>query len=125
MPQPPAGNVDSTLAEARRAIDSGDIAGARSMYEALAASSSLSHEQTLRVAEGLYVVRDFAGAARTFARAGAIGRGEERYHYAYAVALYETGRYGDAKRELAAALPHITITPDVARYRAKIEGAIE
>ncbi|MEY2549675.1 MAG: hypothetical protein QOD64_2257 [Verrucomicrobiota bacterium] len=129
QPPPPApkpvANVDTSLAEAQRAIDDGDIARARSIYDALSATPSLSHDAALRIAEGSYRVRDFAGAARAFARAGAIGRGEERYHYDYAVTLYETGRYGDAKRELAAALPYITITPDVARYRAKIEGAIE
>ena len=68
---------------------------------------------------------EFARAARVFAAAGVIAHGEEQYRYYYAVALYETSRYGDAKRELAAALPHITVTPGVARYRAKIEGAIE
>lgn len=124
-PQPAVGDVAASLADAQHAIDSGDIDRARSIYDALSSAPSLSHDAALRVAEGLYRVRGFAGAARAFARAGAIGRGEEGYHYYYAVALYETGRYGNAKRELAAALPYITITPDVARYRAKIEGAIE
>jgi hypothetical protein len=125
QPQPTVRDAATSLADAQRAIDDGDVAHARSIYDALSTTPSLSHDAALRVAEGLYRVRDFAGAARTFARAGAIGRGEERYRYSYAVALYETGRYGDAKRELAAALPYVTITPDVARYRAKIEGAIE
>jgi hypothetical protein len=124
-PQAPVANVDANLADAQRAIDDGDIDRAHSMYNDLSNAPSLSHTVALRVAEGLYRVRDFAGAARTFARAGAIGRGEESYHYYYAVALYETGRYGNAKRELAAALPYVAITPDVTRYRAKIEGAIE
>jgi hypothetical protein len=124
-PQPAVRDVAAGLADAQHAIDDGDIARARSLYEALASSASLSHDVALRVAEGLYRVHDFAVAARLFARAGAFGQGEERYHYSYAVALYETGRYGDAKRELAAALPYIAVTPDVARYRAKIEGAIE
>jgi hypothetical protein len=123
--QPEVRNIETSLADAQRALDSGDIDRARSMYDALSSTASLSHDPALRVAEGLYRVGDFAGAAKTFARAGAIGRGEERYHYSYAVALYETGRYGSAKRELASALPYITVTPDVARYRAKIEGAIE
>ena len=123
--QPEVRNIETSLADAQRALDSGDIDRARSMYDALSSTAPLSHDAALRVAEGLYRVGDFAGAAKTFARAGAIGRGEERYHYSYAVALYETGRYGNAKRELAAALPYITVTPDVTRYRAKIEGAIE
>ncbi|HEV7572898.1 MAG TPA: hypothetical protein VGQ21_15475 [Thermoanaerobaculia bacterium] len=124
-PSPAVGNMDIALADAQRAIDGGDIDRARSIYNELSTSPSLSHSVALRVAEGLYRVRDFAGAAKAFARAGAIGRGEEGYHYYYAVALYETGRYANAKRELAAALPYIEVTPDVTRYRTKIEGAIE
>jgi tetratricopeptide (TPR) repeat protein len=124
-PQPAVGNADSSLADAQRAIDSGDIDRARSIYTELSTAPSLPHTVALGVAEGLYRVRDFADAAKTFARAGTIGRGEEGYHYYYAVALYETGRYGNAKQELAAALPYIAVTPDVTRYRAKIEGAIE
>ena len=124
-PDPKVSDVAASLADAQRAIDSGDVDRARSIYDALSSTPSLSHDAGLRVAEGLYRVRDFGGAAKAFARAGAIGHGEEGYHYYYAVALYETGHYGDAKRELAAALPHVSMTPDVARYRAKIEGAIE
>lgn len=124
-PDPKVSDVAASLADAQRAIDSGDVDRARSIYDALSSTPSLSHDAGLRVAEGLYRVRDFAGAAKAFAHAGAIGHGEEGYHYDYAVALYETGHYGDAKRELAAALPYVTMTPDVARYRAKIEGAIE
>lgn len=124
-PDPPVRDVAASLADAQHAIDSGDIDRARSIYDALSSTPSLSHDAGLRVAEGLYRVRDFTGASKAFARVGAIGRGEEGYHYYYAVALYETGRYGNAKRELAAALPYVSMTPDVARYRAKIEGAIE
>ena len=64
-------------------------------------------------------------AALSRGRAGTIGAGEEQYHYYYAVALYENGRYTESKRELMAALPFIEVTPDVERYRVKIEGAIE
>jgi hypothetical protein len=124
-PQPAVGNVESSLADAQRAIDSGDTDRARSIYTALAGASSLPHDAALRVAAGLNRVRDFAGAAQAFARAGTIGTGEEHYRYDYAVALYETGHIREAKRELAAALPHITMTPDVTRYRTKIEAAIE
>jgi len=134
QPQPPAPvpasspavkNADAGLAEAQRAIDSGDIGKARSIYNALADGPDLSHATALRLGEGLYRVQDFRGAAKAFQRAGPIGKGEEQYHYYFAVSLYETGRYADAKRELAASLPYITTTADVTRYRAKIEGAIE
>ena len=125
VPQPQVRSADPNLADAQRAIDSGDIDRAHSIYNELSTAPSISHTVALSVAEGLYRVRDYAGAAKAFARAGAIGRGEEGYHYYYAVALYETGSYANAKRELAAALPYVAVTPDVTRYRAKIEGAIE
>jgi len=123
--QPVVKNADASLAEAGRAADDGDLALARSIYNALLNGPALAHPQDLNLAEGLYRVHDFAGAAQAFQRAGSFESGEEQHRYEYAVALYETGHYREAKRELAAALPHITVTPDVERYRAKIEGAIE
>jgi tetratricopeptide (TPR) repeat protein len=125
VPQPAGRNVDSRLAEAQNAIDNGEIDQARSIYRALLSGPALPHSSALLLVEGMYRVHDFAGAASAFKRAGTLDRGEERYHYYYAVALYETARYGDAKRELNAALPFIALTADVARYRVKIEGAIE
>jgi len=122
---PEVKNADASLAEAQQAIDNGEIGRARSIYSAVLNVPQLTHAATLRLAEGLYRVRDFAGATRAFQRAGTLGHGEEPYHYYYAVALYESGHYGDAKRELTASLPYISVTPDVARYRMKIEGAIE
>jgi hypothetical protein len=77
----------------------------------------------LRVAEGLYRARDFAGALRAFAVLGTLRAGEEPYNYYVAVARYETRDYSGAKRALAAALPYIELTPDIARYRDKIEAA--
>jgi len=52
-------------------------------------------------------------------------RGEEPYRYYLAVACYETGQYGAAKRELASVLPFIEVTPDVALYQSRIAAAIE
>jgi outer membrane biosynthesis protein TonB len=126
-PQPPPvkPSPDVTLAEADRAVNSGDLATARTLYRSILEAPQLTHATALRAAEGLYRSRDFAGAIRAFERAGPIGAGEEQYHYYYAVALYESGRYGEAKRELRAALPYIEVTPDVERYRVRIEGAIE
>ena len=126
QPQPqPARPAPDALADADRAVNSGDLAAARTLYRSILDAPQISHPTALRVAEGLYRSRDFAGAMRAFERAGAIGTGEEQYHYYYAVALYESGRYAGAKRELRAALPFIEVTPDVERYRVKIEGAIE
>lgn len=124
-PAQPAQSADSSFIEAQRAIDNGEPGRARSIYAALLSGPPLAHEQALRLAEGLYLVRDFTSAVPAFQRAGSFGQGEEPFRYDYAVALYETGHYKDAKRELAAALPFIPMTPDVTRNQAKIEGAIE
>jgi tetratricopeptide (TPR) repeat protein len=123
--RPATKNADERFAEAQRSIDDGDLGRARSIYNELLAGPPLSHAAALRLAEGLYRVHDFAGAARAFQRAGTLVHGEEQYHYYYAVTLYETGHYADAKRELAVSLPYIDVTTEVARYRTKIEGAIE
>lgn len=125
VPQPAVKNAEASLAEAQRAVDDGEIGRARSIYNALLTGPSLPHPAALRLAEGLYRVRDFPDAARAFQRAGTLVHGEEQYHYYYAVTLYETGRYAEAKRELAVSLPYIAATAEVARYRAKIEGSIE
>jgi tetratricopeptide (TPR) repeat protein len=128
VPQPPraaAVNVEATIGAAEMAVDAGELPHARSLYDGLLTSAQLTHVQALRIAEGLYRSRDFAGAVRAFDRVGTLGRGEEPFHYYHAVALFEIGRVADAKRELAAALPFIEQTPDVARYRAKITSAAE
>lgn len=126
-PQPaaPAANDPAALiAEGDRAIGAGDLAQARQAYSAALDTPSLAHALLLKIGEGLYRARDFRDAASAFGRAGAFAKDEEPYHYYYAVALYESGQYAEAKRELAAALPYIEITRDVEDYRAKIEGAI-
>jgi len=125
-PPPPAPRDDAAvLADAERALDAGDLTRAASDYESLLASPELPHATLLKIGEGLYRARDFRGTVRAFERAGAFAKGEEPYRYYFAVALYESGRYRDAKRELAAALPFIELTADVQRYRAKIEHSLD
>jgi tetratricopeptide (TPR) repeat protein len=123
--QPTQKSVDARLEEAQQAIDDGDPDDARAIYDALLREPQLSHAQALREAEGLYRVRDFAGALRAFRGIDVIGAGEERFHYYYAVALYETGKYGDACIELDLALPFIEVNEDVVDYRDKIYRAMK
>ena len=130
QPAPPPQAAASTyaapsFADAERAVNSGDLTKARTLYRAIIDAPQLSHAAALRAAEGLYRSRDFAGAIRAFQRAGTLAKGEEQYHWYYAVALYENGLRRDAKRELRAALPFIEITPEVSRYKALIEGAAD
>ncbi|HEX6641005.1 MAG TPA: hypothetical protein VF215_07815, partial [Thermoanaerobaculia bacterium] len=127
-PAPPrtlsASEVTSRLGAADRALNGGNLVDARRVYRELLAAPGLEHDTLIRIAEGLYRSRDFTGALLAFNRIGTLRRGEEPYRYYIAVALYETGDHARAKKELAAALPYIEITPDVARYRAKIESAL-
>jgi len=122
---PPTPAPVPTFANAEAALSRNDLLTARTIYRSLLDASSVDHATALRIAEGSYRSRDFSTAIRAFDRAGALRKGEEPYRYYLAVALYESGKYSAAKRELAAALPFIEITRDVARYRAKIDGAIE
>lgn len=112
------------LAAAERALNEARLPQARSIYRELLAQQSLSRPHLLRLAEGLYRSRDFRHALDAFRLLGTLQRGEEPYRYYIAVALYETGDYALAKEELRAALPFIEVTPDVARYQAKIQGAL-
>ena len=118
-----ATEVSTRLAAADRALNGANLNEAKRGYREVLATPGLDHDSLIRIAEGLYRARDFASALNAFTRLGALRRGEEPYRYYVAVAAYETGDYARAKKELAAALPYIEITPDVARYRTRIEGA--
>ena len=118
-----AEEVPARLAEADSALAKNDLVSSRRLYGEVLEAETLDHAVAMRVGEGLYRSRDFKGAVRAFARAGAPQSGEEHFHYYRAVAFYETGDYVNAERELKVALPHIEVTPDVARYRERIEAA--
>lgn len=116
-------DVAGQFAAAERALSSANISEARRLYRELLGATSLDHGMLIRLAEGFYRSRDFANALAAFDRAGGLRPGEEPYRYYVAVAAYELGQYDRARRELAAALPFIEQTPDVQRYRVRIEGA--
>jgi tetratricopeptide (TPR) repeat protein len=115
-------DVASRVAAAERALGAANLTEASRIYRDVLTTPSLDRATLIRIGEGLYRARDFAQALTAFRRLGALRAGEEAYRYYIAVALYETADLVAAKRELAAALPYIEITPDVQRYRAKIEG---
>lgn len=94
---------------------------ANTIYLRLANGANSRRDTIAAAATGLYRIGDFTNAVRAFQRLGTFLRGEEDLRYYNAVALYETGHYDQAKKELACALPYIQITEDVARYREKIE----
>src|SRR5436190_1585906 len=117
-----APDLADTLRQANTAAASGQLADANRLYASVVDAPSASRDAVVNAATGLYRTADYADAVRGFAKLGAFARGEEDLRFYNAVSLYETGRYGEAKHELACALPYINVTADVDRYRAKIEA---
>jgi len=109
---------------ADRALEQGNLDQARNIYVRLLNSANTPRAALLEVARGLYQTADFRGVIEAFSRIGALREGEEDFHYYAAVALFETGNFAAAYKQLLCALPFIRVTDDVARYRAKIEGMI-
>lgn len=122
-PKKPAIDVPARLTAGERTLIGGNLADARKIYRELLAAGGHDHATWIRVAEGLYRSRDFAGVLTAFQHVGTLRPGEEAYRYYIAVAYYENGQFDQAKRELAAVLPFIEVTPDVERYRQKIDAA--
>ena len=112
------------LRTAETAAGNGNIAEAVRIYTGLANSTGVPREVLAEAAVGLYRTGSFREAAQAFHKFGTFARGEEDLRYYYAVALYETGEFAGAQKELACALPFIQVTDDVSRYRVKIENTI-
>ena len=119
---PPPPLIDPTLDQAASLAANGQPDQARRVYLALLNAANVSRATIAASAQGLYRLSDYAGAVEAFRNLGTFARGEEDLRYYNAVSLFETGRYADAKKELACALPYIEITSDVARYRDKIQA---
>jgi hypothetical protein len=113
--------IDPTLDQAASLAANGQPDQARRVYLALLKAANVSRATIAASAQGLYRLGDYADAVEAFRNLGTFSRGEEDLRYYNAVSLFETGRYADAKKELACALPYIQITSDVARYRDKIQ----
>jgi hypothetical protein len=112
----------ASLRQADSLAQSGKVADANRTYVAVASASGASREVIAAAASGLYRTGDFRDSVAAFERLGTFARGEEDLRYYNAVSLFEIGRYDEAKRELACALPYIQATGEVQHYRAKIEG---
>lgn len=110
-----------SLQQAATYAGGGDYERARQIYADVANAPNASREEIAAAATGLYQVNAYQDAVAAFQRLGTFQRGEEDLRYYDAVALFETGRYADAGKQLACALPYLEITNDVERYRAKIE----
>lgn len=100
----------------------GLLEDANAIYRQIARAADAPREVIAEAAVGLYRTGAFRDAVEAFRRVGAFARGEEDLRYYHAVALFEIGEYGAARKELACALPYIRVTNEVDRYRMKIEG---
>jgi hypothetical protein len=111
----------TALRQANDFVTAGEVEAARELYVRLAGDRNLPREVLAESAVGLYRVASYDDSVAAFRRMNAFARGEEDLRYYFAVALYETGAYREAQKELSCALPFIQMTDDVARYRLKIE----
>jgi hypothetical protein len=94
---------------------------ANEIYLGLVNTPGVPRDVVIAAAVGLYRTGAFDDAAGAFRRLGAFGKGEEDLRYYYAVALYETGSFAEARKELSCALPFIERTEGVESYRIRIE----
>jgi hypothetical protein len=109
------------LRQAESFASSGDIAAARALYVRVSTDRNAPREVLAEAGTGLYRIGSYRESVDAFRRLGVFARGEEDLRYYFAVALYESGEYREAQKELACALPFIRHTEDVERYRLKIE----
>ena len=110
-----------TLEQASAFALNGRLDDSRRVYVALLNGANASRDTIAAAATGLYRIGDYPDAAGGFRKLGTFARGEEDLRFYNAVSLFETGRYFEAKLELACAIPFIQLTTEVTRYRAKIE----
>lgn len=111
----------TTLRQANDFVAAGELEAARELYVRLAGDRNVQREVLAESAIGLYRVGSYDDSVAAFRRMNVFARGEEDLRYYFAVALYETGAYREAQKELSCALPFIQVTDEVARYRLKIE----
>lgn len=114
-------NPFTILRRADALVSSGQLNEANTIYLRLLNAPDASRDSVAAAATGLYRTADYTDALRALQKLGTFLRGEEDLRFYKAVALYEIGRYDEAKKELACALPYIQMTDDVSRYRMKIE----
>jgi Flp pilus assembly protein TadD len=116
-----AQEVTPTVRRAEGLAIAGDVEEANAMWARLLNTPNPPRDLIAAVATGFYRTGNYRGALRAFDKLGTFARGEEDLRYYKAVALFETGRYAEAKKELECALPFIEMTDEVNRYRQKIE----
>lgn len=120
VPAVPTRDALLLLRKAEALIDHGLVAEANAIYVALARQEGVAREVLIEAATGLYRTGAYRDAAAAFRRFGSFARGEEDLRFYFSVALFESGDYAGAQRELQCALPFIRETDEVLRYQLKI-----
>jgi tetratricopeptide (TPR) repeat protein len=120
-PQPQPVSLTSKIKQAQKAALNGDIDNAVFLFSQVASSNHANRSQIAAAATGLYRTSAYIEAVEAFKRLGPFAHGEADLRYYDAVALYETGHYDEARKQLACALPYLEPSDDVVRYRMKIE----
>ena len=114
-------NPFTLLRRAEALASSGKVDEANTIYLRLMNAPNAARDAVAGAATGLYRTGDYTDSLRALQKLGTFLRGEEDLRFYKAVALYEIGRYDEAKKELACALPYLQMTDDVSRYQLKIE----
>jgi tetratricopeptide (TPR) repeat protein len=117
----PPESLVTKLRRAQKAALNGDVDNAQFLFAQVASAPQASRSAIAAAATGLYRTSAYTEAVEAFKRLGPFARGEADLRYYDAVALYETGHYDDARRQLACALPYLETSDDVVLYRMKIE----
>ena len=117
----PAGELLTTLRAADAAANGGRFGEAVQLYTRIASAREVPREVLGEAAVGLYRTAAFRESVQAFQRFGTFARGEEDLRFYYAISLYESGYYTEAKKELECALPFLIESDDVLRYRYRIE----
>jgi len=119
--EPQQVSLTTKLKQAQKAAINGDADTATFLFSQIASASNANRSQIAAAATGLYQTSAYIEAVEAFKRLGPFARGEADLRYYDAVALYETGHYDEARKQLACALPFLEPSDDVVRYRMKIE----
>jgi hypothetical protein len=112
------------LRAADAAAENGAIDDALAGYSILAKAPGVLREVLVEAAIGLYRTGAFPDAVLAFRRLETFARGEEDLRYYYAVSLYESGDFAEAKKQMVCALPFIRQTDEVLRYHDRIDLAL-
>jgi len=117
---PALADAHRLLRAADAAAEAGRLDDALQKYASLVQEPATSRSLLMDAAIGLYRLGAYSEAVEAFRRIGEFARGDEDLRYYFAVSLWETAAFAEARLQLACALPSIQETEEVVRYRERI-----